>query len=71
MNYFTNIFVCLLIAFMANIFAISASIAQEQEEETNQILLAKEQNVEVLDYDTVQNLSEEVFAEDTVYTNNN
>lgn len=56
---------------MANIFGISASIAQEQQEETNQIFIAKEQNIEVLDYDTVQNLSEEVFAEDTVYTNNN
>ena len=56
---------------MANIFSISAGIAQEQQEETNQVLIAKDQNVEVLDYDTVQNLSEEVFAKDTVYTNNN
>ena len=71
MNYCTNIFVCLLITFMANIFSISAGIAQEQQEETNQVLIAKDQNVEVLDYDTVQNLSEEVFAEDTIYTNNN
>lgn len=65
MKNFTNSIGCLIIAFIAALVVANSSIAQEIEQP---LVVTKESNVEILDYDAVQNLTEEAFAQDTVYT---
>ena len=47
------------------------SVHAEDTEEPAATTVEESQNVEVLDYDSLQNLNEDAFAVDTIYTETN